>query len=336
MNFLKTSFVVLSLSGLLSACGSSVVQFPRDGSTDRSPDHVGAETGPDHASNTGTGGVAGDSGAGGASDGSHDGVATDSALDGVGLDGAGLDVRDGGVDLIALDSGLDTKDGGTDGSGLDSKDGGPDGACVQLPVNLRTAAGFAVLAGSTVTNTGPTAVTGDLGVSAGTAITGFPPGTVVGTQHPGDPTAAQAIADLTTAYNDAAGRVMCPISVAGNIGGQTLAPGLYKSTGSLEISSGDLMLDAKGDGSAVFIFQMASTLTTSDGRLVTLANGAKAANIYWQVGTSATLGTTSVFQGTIMADQAITLKTGATLNGRVLARIAAVNLDSNNIVKPAP
>jgi hypothetical protein len=193
-----------------------------------------------------------------------------------------------------------------------------------------------VLAGATVTNRGPTSVTGDLGVSAGTAITGFPPGTVVGSQHPGDPTAAQAIADLTTAYNDAAGRVLCPVSVTGNLGGQTLAPGLYKSTSSLEISSGDLMLDAQGDGTAVFIFQMSSTLTTIAGRQIMLANGAKAANIYWQVGSSATLGSTSLFQGTIMADQAITLNTGAALNGRALAHIAAVSLDSNVIVRPVP
>ena len=124
--------------------------------------------------------------------------------------------------------------------------------------------------------------------------------------------------------------------MAGNLGGQTLPPGLYKSTGSLEISSGDLTLDAQGDGSAVFIFQMASTLQTTGGRQVILANGAKSANIFWQVGTAATLGTTSAFQGTIMADQAITLNTGATLNGRALARIGAVNLAGNAIVKPTP
>jgi hypothetical protein len=113
-------------------------------------------------------------------------------------------------------------------------------------------------------------------------------------------------------------------------------PGLYKSTSSLEISSGNLTLDARGDGNAVFIFQMASTLTTTSGRRVILTNGARAANVYWQVGSSATLGTTSAFQGTIMADQAITLATGATLNGRALARIAAVNLDGNAVAKPTP
>src|SRR4029077_10038903 len=126
------------------------------------------------------------------------------------------------------------------------------------------------------------------------------------------------------------------ISVAGNLGGQTLAPGLYKSTSSLEISSGDLTLDAQGDANGVFIFQMASTLTTTAGRQVILSGGAKAANIVWQVGSSATLRTTSVFKGTIMADQAIILTTGATLDGRALARIAAVTLDSNIITIPAP
>lgn len=209
-------------------------------------------------------------------------------------------------------------------------------ACSQAPINLASAAAFVVLAGSTVTNTGPTSVTGDLGVSPGTAVTGFGPGMVVGTQHVNNPIAAQAQADLTVAYNDAAGRTLCPVSVAGNIGGQTLPPGLYKSTSSLAISSGDLTLDAQGDGDAVWIFQSASTLTTTAGRQVILAGGAKSANIFWQVGSSATLGTTSSFQGTIMADQAITLNTGATLNGRALTRVAAIALDSNTIVKPAP
>ncbi len=210
------------------------------------------------------------------------------------------------------------------------------GACGQAPVVLGAAGAFVALAGSTVTNTGPTSLTGDLGVSPGSSVTGFPPGTVVGTQHVTDPTAAAAEFDLTVAYNDAAGRTLCPVSVAGNLGGQTLAPGLYKSTGSLSISAGDLTLDAQGDSTAVFIFQMASTLTTTSGRQVILAGGAKSANVFWQVGTAATLGTTTAFQGTIMADQAITLNTGATLNGRALARIGAVNLDSSTIVKPTP
>jgi hypothetical protein len=224
--------------------------------------------------------------------------------------------------------------GGTIATG--GVDAGTDAGCDQAPVELGAAADFVVLAGSTVTSTGPTSVTGDLGVSPGTAVTGFGPGTLVGVQHAGDPTAALGEADLTIAYNDAAGRTLCPVAVAGNLGGQTLAPGLYKSTSSLEISSGDLTLDAQGDPNAVFIFQMASTLTTTPGRQIILSGGAQSTNVFWQVGTSATLGSTSSFQGTIMANQAITMNTGATLNGRVLARIAAVTLDSNTIVKPSP
>jgi len=209
-------------------------------------------------------------------------------------------------------------------------------ACSQATVALGSAAGFAVLSGATVTNTGSTTVTGDVGVSPGTAVTGFPPGTVVGTIHAADPTAAGGIADLTVAYNDAAGRTLCPVSVAGNLGGQTLTPGLYKSTSGLEITSGDLTLDARGNANAIFIFQMASTLTTTEGRQVILAGGAKASNVFWQVGASATVGTNSTFAGTIMADQSVTLITGATLNGRALARIGAVTLDASTVTRPAP
>src|ERR1041384_6021222 len=197
------------------------------------------------------------------------------------------------------------------------------------PVALGSATSFPVLASSTVTNTGATTVNAGLEVSPGTGLTGAP--TVNGTTHLGDSVAAQAQLDLTTAYNDAAGRTVGAVLVAGNLGGQTLTPGLYTSTSSLEISSGDLTLDALGDANAVWIFQMGSTLTTTSGRQVILAGGAKASNIFWQVGSSATLGTTSVFKGTIMADQSITLATGATLEGRALARSAAVTLDSNTI-----
>ena len=212
----------------------------------------------------------------------------------------------------------------------------------QAPVALGASTAFAVLAGSTVTSTGATAVNGDLGVSPGTAVTGFftvdgGPGIVNGTIYNVTPgLAATAQGDLTTAYNDAVGRTVGAITVAGNLGGQTLAPGLYKSTSWLEISSGDLTLDAQGDANAVFIFQMASTLATTSGRQVILCGGARAANVFWQVGSSATLGTASVFKGTIMADQSITLTTGATLEDRALARIGAVTLDGNIITIPVP
>lgn len=209
-------------------------------------------------------------------------------------------------------------------------------ASVQGAVALGGADAFVVLAGSTVTNTNATALTGDMGVSPGTAVTGFPPGTLTGAIHAGDATSATAMTDLTTAYNDAAGRTLEPVTVAGNLGGLTLPPGLYKSTSSLSISSGDLTLDAQGDANAVFIFQMASTLTTTSGRAVILAGGAKSTNVFWQVGTSATLGTTSTFKGTIMANQSITLNTGAAMNGRALARIGAVTLVGNAVVMPTP
>ncbi len=210
-------------------------------------------------------------------------------------------------------------------------------ACSLEPVDLGSAANFAVLGGSTITNVVSvgTSVTGDVGLSPGTAVTGFPPGVIVGTLHVNDPIAAAAQADLTTAYNDAAGRTLCPVTLSGaNLGGMTLTPGLYWSGTSLEISSGDLYLDAEGDENAVFIFQMASTFTTTSGRQVILQGGAKASNIFWQVGSSATLGTTSHMEGTILADQSITLETGATLNGRALARIGAVSLDASVIVAP--
>jgi hypothetical protein len=208
----------------------------------------------------------------------------------------------------------------------------------QLPVALGSASGFAVLAGSAVASSSFTVINnGDVGVSPGTAVDGFPPAAINnGTIHSANTTAAQAKLDLTTAYNDAAGRTVGAVTLAGNLGGQTLPPGLYKSTSSLEISSGDLTLDAQGDANAVFIFQIASTLTTSSDRKVLLTGNAKAANVFWQVGTSATLGTLSVFKGTIMADQSITLTTGSALEGRALARIAGVTLDAATVTIPAP
>lgn len=188
---------------------------------------------------------------------------------------------------------------------------------------------FSVLAGSTVTNTGATVVTGDVGVSPGTAITGFPPGLATGTLHHADAAASQAQATLTAAYNDAAGR-SGGATVAGDLTGKTLTAGVYKSTSSLALT-GDLTLDAQGNTSAVFIFQIGSTLTTGSNSHVVLTNGASACNVFWQVGSSATLGTNSVFDGNILALTSITLTTGANLQGRALARNGAVTLDSNTI-----
>lgn len=206
----------------------------------------------------------------------------------------------------------------------------------QLPVTMLTTFDYAVLAGSSITNTGVTNITGDLGLSPGTSVTGFPPGILTGGQHISDPSATQAKLDLTTTYNSCVGRILNPVTLVGNIGGMTLPAGLYKSTSGLSISSGDLTLDAKGDANAIWIFQIASTLTTSTNRKVVLTGGAKAANVYWQVGSSATLGTTSVFKGNIMADQSITMNTGASLEGRAFARIGAVTLNGNTIVRPLP
>ena len=145
------------------------------------------------------------------------------------------------------------------------------------------------------------------------------PGIVHGNIHAGDATAQTAQGDLTTAYNDAAGRTLAPVDVANaDLGGRTLAPGLYKSTGTLALT-GTVTLDAQGDVNGVWIFQVASSLDTATGSQVVLSGGAKASNVFWQVGTSATLGTTTAFKGTIMANQSITLANGATLDGRALA-----------------
>jgi len=198
-------------------------------------------------------------------------------------------------------------------------------------LNLLTSGTYGILGGTTDTNTGPTIITGDLGLSPGTSVTGFPPGTVIGTQHITDSAAAQAQLDLTAAYLDAEGRAGATI-VAGNLGGQTLAPGLYKSTSTLAVSSGDLTLS--GDGNDVWIFQIASTLTLTPGRKVLLAGGAKAKNVFWQVGSSATLDTTSVFKGTILALTSITANAGAVVEGRLLARNGAVALDSTVVTVP--
>jgi hypothetical protein len=205
-----------------------------------------------------------------------------------------------------------------------------------LGVNLNCAANFAILAGSAITSTGPSIITGDIGLSPGSSVGGFPPAILNGTLHVSDPAAQQAQLDLTKAYIAAAAMAGSPTAVSGNIGGLTLAPGLYTSSTSLAISSGDLTLDAGGNPNAVFVFQVGSSLTVTSARMVILSGGAKAANIYWAVGSSATLGTTSVFNGNLLVSQSITLQTGATLNGRALTEIGSVTLDSSTITVPAP
>jgi hypothetical protein len=208
---------------------------------------------------------------------------------------------------------------------------------IDLPIYATT---FGILAGTTVTNSGPTVIHGDLGLSPGTSVTGFfpidgGPGNITGTYHITDTAAADAQLALTAAYNDFAGRPGATV-IAGDLAGQTLAPGLYKSTSSLAVgpATGNLTLDAQGDVNAVWIFQIASTLTIENGKSIVLAGGANPANIFWQVGSSATLGTTSVFQGSILALTSISVNTGASVVGRLLARNGAVTLLSNNVQVP--
>lgn len=197
-------------------------------------------------------------------------------------------------------------------------------------VTLGTASSFAVLGGSAVTNTGPTIVNGDLGVSPGTSITGFPPGIVNGVQHSADAVALQAQTDTTAAYNDLASRAPDQDLTGTDLGGLILSPGVYNFDSSAGLT-GSLTLDAGGDSSAIFIFQIGSALTTASGSQVVLTNGAQACNVYWQIGESATLGTNSTFVGNVLALASITMNTGSNVYGRVLARTGAATLDSNTV-----
>jgi hypothetical protein len=212
--------------------------------------------------------------------------------------------------------------------------------CLKAQITLGpTVDTFGVLAGSTVTNSGPTVVLGNLGVSPGTAITGFAgiapggPGLVSGTINSANGLAAQAQSELTAAFNAAAGAASTGVASA-DLGGQTLFAGVYTNATSIGIT-GTLTLDAQGNPNAQFIFQMGSTLTTASSSTVLLINGAQASNVYWKVGSSATLGTTSTFAGNILAQASISLGTGAVLQGRALARTGAVTLLSNTITAPA-
>ena len=202
----------------------------------------------------------------------------------------------------------------------------------EAPVGLGTVGTYSVLGGQAVTNTGPSILGGNLGVSPGTSITGFPPGIYGGTKHAADAQAAQAQSDLLIAYDDAAGRAPTA-SVAGDLVGRTLTAGVYNSSGPLALS-GTLTLDGQGDPNAVFIFQIASTLITASASSVKVLNGAQACHVYWQVGTSATLGTTSSFKGTIMALTSIAVTTGTVVEGRALARNGEVTLNNNVFTMP--
>lgn len=200
---------------------------------------------------------------------------------------------------------------------------------------LGTAGNFAVLAGTTVTNTGNTVVNGgNVGVSPGTAITGFPPGTITApyTTDTADAVAAQAQKDLTTAYNVAAGLAPTQVLTGTDLGGLTLTPGVYFFSSSAQLT-GTLTLNDQGNADAQFVFQIGSTLTTAtNSSVVTSGGNAPDCNIFWQVGSSATLGTTTAFEGHILAYTSITLNTGATIaDGSALASNGAVTLDTNTI-----
>jgi hypothetical protein len=204
-------------------------------------------------------------------------------------------------------------------------------AAAQTAPSLGSAQSFAVLGGSTVTNTGPSVIAGDLGVSPGSAVTGFPPGIVVsGTIHAADAVAAAAQVSVTTAYNSLAGQACTQDLTGQDLGGMTLTAGVYCFSSSAQLT-GTLTLNAQGNAAAVFIFKIGSTLTTASGSSVQVINGGSACRAFWQVGSSATLGTTTAFGGNILALASITLNTGASLVGRALARTGAVTLDSNNV-----
>jgi ice-binding like protein/CARDB protein len=214
----------------------------------------------------------------------------------------------------------------------------PNASAAVATVNLGTAGSFAVLAGAGITNTGSTTITGDVGSHPTNSQTGFGPGansvTLLGASvnHHDDAVTQGAKADLVTAYNDAAGRVATPIP-GGELGGLVLVPGVYSDANNPDslALTGTLTLNGLGDPDSVFIFQSGSTLITASDSNVVLTNGAQACNIFWQVTSSATLGTNSHLEGTILALTSITLNTGATLDGRALARNGAVTMDTNTI-----
>lgn len=203
-------------------------------------------------------------------------------------------------------------------------------------VGLGAANLFAVLGGTTVSNTGPSSLNGNLGLWSGTSITGFPTGSVIGTIEAATALARQAQMDLTGAYNVAAAQPCGGVLTGQNLGGQTLTAGVYCFASSAQLT-GTLILDAQGNANAVFIFQIGSTLTTLSSSNVTIINGGTGNNVLWQVGSSATLGATSQFAGNILALSSITIDTGADIScGRALTLNGAVTMDTNNVSVDSP
>jgi hypothetical protein len=206
-------------------------------------------------------------------------------------------------------------------------------AAQAAPVNLATVGPFVVLGGTTVTNTGPSVLNGDLGVAPGTALVGFGlPAVVNGATHDNDAVAGHAQADLTRAYNVAAGQPVAPANdmTGKNLGNRRLTAGNYGFTSSAQLT-GALTLDAQGNPNAQFVFEITSALTTASASSVVLINGASPCNVFWQVGSSATLGSTTAFQGNLMALTSISLNNAATVRGRMLARNGQVSLINNVI-----
>lgn len=254
---------------------------------------------------------------------------------------AALDVADASLpdvsppDVPLIDAPLtDVRDVALVDAPADSPDA-PDAALIDAgamgPGVLGSAARFTILAGSTVSNTGLTTITGEVGVSPGLALVGIPAGTVV---HAGDPVAALAQADTTVAYNRLAG-LPCGTTLTGrDLGGMTLAPGVYCFTSSAQLT-GTLVLDGQGQPNPVFVFQVGSTLVTSNISVVLLTNGARSCGVYWQAGSSATVGIGSNFSGNIIALGSVTLTTGVTLHGRALARTGAVTMDTDSVSNSA-
>jgi LPXTG-motif cell wall-anchored protein len=214
----------------------------------------------------------------------------------------------------------------------------PASAGIVPTVNLASAANYSVLGGQTVTNTGPSILGQSLGLDPGSDVVGFPPGTVLapGTIEAANPVTLVAKNDLTAAYTDAANRPVEFTQTNPDLVGQTLAPGVYAASAKAPLSlSGQLVLDGQGNANAVFIFQTDSTLITGSGSTIELINGASECNIFWQVGSSATLATGSVFVGNIMAATSVSVQTGVLVHGRALAQTGAVTLDNDVFVAPS-
>lgn len=208
----------------------------------------------------------------------------------------------------------------------------PAGARAATRPPLGTAATYAVLAGSAVTNTGATAIIGNVGVSPGTTVTGFPPGSVTGGAiHQGDASALQAKTDLSAAYTNAAAQPVDAVMSDDDLGNRTLTPGVYASPTGFFTLTTSLTLDGQGDPNAVFVLKTGSSLTTSTGSSVTLTGDAQPCNVFWQIGSSATLGIGSGMIGNVLADTSITALSGATVEGRMLAINGAATMDTNTI-----